>query len=339
MTPSEETVAAATGYNTAPQSWPADLEITVEYCTRSPFHARYDPDKYLHIFEMVRDAFLARSAQTKIAGNPFTGRRQIVREYDKYGPLQEEVDLPRLGAFEVSVNSAQTGCVTIFSKLELRRWPNPPILVVQVDRLLRGEPLLQPLPPRDRGDSNSPRKPVPQATESSSYWMQKTNTTSTASTPRSPRSPERSEAVKTSPKVSPKKVKASPKKRTSGNKETSSTQEAVRPAADSKGEGVASATRPKTAESNSEFEDAQYGADDFEGDESGEGSSCFGTKVWMPGAAKEEKWEEDIPSRSGSKNENLEERVMKVQSPVQAMAWNTNVEGSGKAMTAAKAAK
>lgn len=37
-----------------------------------------------------------------------------------------------------------------------------------------------------------------------------------------------------------------------------------------------------------DLEDNGYG-EDFE--ESGEGSSCYGTKVWMPGAVKSEKWE------------------------------------------------
>lgn len=38
-----------------------------------------------------------------------------------------------------------------------------------------------------------------------------------------------------------------------------------------------------------DLEDTAYGDDAFE--ESGEGSSCYGTKVWMPGAVKSEVWE------------------------------------------------
>jgi hypothetical protein len=66
-------------------------------------------------------------------------------------------------------------------------------------------------------------------------------------------------------------------------------QELPQPAAEPKG---AADTNPPVVESTSFDEDAQYGVDDFEGDESGDGS-LYGTKVWMPGDAKEEKFEEE----------------------------------------------
>lgn len=276
--------------------WPQELEICIEYCTRNVFHARYDADKYMVYFQSVSDAFLARSAQTKIVGNPFTGKRRIWKAFDKYGPLTEDVDLPRLGAFEVTVNSEATGCVTIFSKLDTRRWPNPRILTVQVDRLLRKEPLLQPLPsqsPRN-DESRSPRKQSPRVIE---YGLPATNLSSTdlastksvtsqASTARSPCSPEREKAAPSAPAP-----RMSSKKSDTGNKKDGSGGQGS-PKASVDSTGVDEAARLR-ATSNEEVEDAQYGGDDFEGEESGDGSSCFGAKVWMPGAAKEEKWENE----------------------------------------------
>jgi hypothetical protein len=178
-----------------PEEWPPELEICVEYCTRSVYHARYDPDKYIKYFNLVEDEFRARSAPTKIVGNPFTGRRRVWKVFDKFGPLAEDIDVPRLGSFEVTVNSEQTGQVTIFSKLETRHWPNPRILVIQVDRLLRGETLLQPLP-----TGNSPRKRIQNDTGTS--WAQNASPRSNTS-PRSNASPERT--PKPTPLTSPKK--------------------------------------------------------------------------------------------------------------------------------------
>lgn len=289
MATSEETDVPSTEEDVAPQAaeaspkanewqgmepWPSELEICVEYCTRSAFHARHDPEKYNYYFGMVEEAFLIRSPQTKIVGNPFTGRS---RQWKAYGAMAQDVDLPRLGSFEVTVRSAQleekyaSGEVTVFSKLETRHWPNPRILVIQVDRLLRGEELLKPLPP-------SPRRKRQQNETSISYWSKQNF--SPQSTPRfqyEMPSPEKS-----SPRPSPKKV-------ASGRKEPA-VQQAAQPPTDSKG------TEQTVAETSEVFEESQYD-EEFEGDESGEGSSCVGTKVWMPGAAKEEKWEEDVPTK------------------------------------------
>lgn len=273
------------------EEWPPELEVCIEYCTRSPFHARYDPDKYVYYFNAVGDAFRTRSTLAKIVGNPCSGRKRVWKAFDKFGPLSEDVDVPRLGAFEVTVNSDKTGQVTIFSKLETRHWPNPRVLVCQVDRLLRGEPMIQPLPTRD-----SPRRR--RLNESSCYWAQKT--TSPTSTPREHASPERSE--KASPRPSPKKA-------ASGRKEAPPMRETAPVTADSK--GIANETQPATEPTTLFEEDVPYD-DGFEGDESGDGSSCLGTnKVWMPGAAKEEKWEEEPQKK--------EERKQKVDGTAQAV--------------------
>lgn len=279
QTPDAQTNAAAN----FTEDWPTGLEISVEYCTRSPFHARYDPDKYREYFQSVSDAFQSRSAQTKIVGNPFTGRRRVWNVFEG----AEEVEVPRLGAFEVTVNSEQTGEVNIFSKLETRHWPNLPVLVRQVDRLLRGEPLLQPTQ-----STESPRKRL----ENTSNTWQKSSTTPTA-TPRSPVSPERT--VADLPSVSPKKT--SPKKAASGRKEAPVTQEVESPPAAA--QGANNVSQPTTGVLN--LEDAQYGADEFEGDESGEGSSGLGAKVWMPGAARQEHWEVDQGENKDKPEENL----------------------------------
>lgn len=261
------------------EPWPPGLEICVEYCKRSAFHARHDPEKYAAYFSMVVEAIQLRSAQTKIVGNEFEGRSRMWKAFDKLGPLAQEQDIPRLGAFEVTVRSEQLGEVTIFSKLETRHWPNPRILILQVDRLLRGEPLLKPVAsPRKKRNPN----------ETSYYWSQKSY--SPQATPRSNVSPERTPRVeKSSPQASPKKDR----KAASGKKE-SPAPEAAPPPSDSK--GMADANETAASASNT-FEDAQYEEEGFEGDESGDGSSGLGgTKVWMPGAAKEEKWEEDLPN-------------------------------------------
>lgn len=258
------------------ETWPPELEICVEYCTRRPFHARYDPDKYEDYFQAVSDIFRARCGQTKIVGNPFTGRCKVWGAYDKFGSIAEEVDLPRLGAFEVTMNCEQTGHITIFSKLETRRWPNLRVLVIQVDRALRGEPLLQPVASPLDG-SHSPRKRIAQVTELNSSSFQKSSA-STASTPRSPLSPDRTSAP----------TKASHKRVTPGGKEASVTsRKKSEPAVDLSGVGIPSQT-DAAADPYADFEES------FEGDESAGDSSCFGgTKVWMPGATKSEKWEEE----------------------------------------------
>lgn len=277
------------------ESWPPELEIYIEYCMRTAFHARYDPDKYMEYFQLVRDAFLVRSAQTKIVGNPFKGRTKMWKSFDNFGGLPDDVDVPRLGAFEVTAKSAQTGCVTIFSKLETRRWPNPRILVLQVDRLLRGEALLNPLPSTS---GHSPRKGAPysprQTEQGASATSWSASKSSVSSPPRSPRSPERTAANTTMPRPSSKKS-------TAGRTEAPITQEAAKPvlpiatATESPGPYMAAPVPALLAldtskeifnTSKEDLEDNGYG-EEFE--ESAE--SCYGTKVWMPGAVKSENWE------------------------------------------------
>jgi len=308
-------------------TWPPELEICIEYCMRTAFHARYDPDKYTEYFQLVRDAFHVRSAQTKIVGNPFTGRTKMWTSLNSFGGLQDNVEFPRLAAFEVTVKSLQTGSVTIFSKLETRRWPNPRVLVLQVDRLLRGETLLNPLPsarghsPR-KGALYSPRQTEQGATATS--WG--ASKSSVSSPPRTPRSPERTAANTTMPR--PGSKKSSP-----GRTEAPITQETVQPvppivtAMESTGPDMATPPSAHLAldtskevfrtisPSKEDLEDNGYG-EDFE--ESGEGSSCYGTKVWMPGAVKSEKWENweadvvseqqlDVTAKPGEAKQRLEQ--------------------------------
>jgi len=305
MLQSAQTSPGALALALETQSWPLDLEICIEYCTRSPFHSRYDLDQYVRYFELVSEAFRMRWAQTKIVGNPFTGRRKIWISSDQFGQISEEVEMPRLGAFEVSVNCAQTGCVTIFSKLDNRRWPNPRILVLQVDRLLRGEDMLQALPPSSaRGSSRSPRKPSPSKSVgggTARSWTGPKTGASAGSSPRTPRSaaatsPERSNTAPAplgaSPPSSRKAGRKDKDKDKDKDKEVPVAQDSAPPRADSRGVAAdaafAATALPRVDGAASEF-------DDFE--ESGEGSSCFGTKVWMPGASMNEKWEDEESSQ------------------------------------------
>jgi len=281
------------------EEWPSDLEVCIEFCTRSAFHARYDPDKYLAYYQMVGDAFRVRSAQTKIVGNPFVGRYKLATPNEQFG---QEADLPRLGAFEVSVNSEKFagGRQAIFSKLESRRWPNPRVLILQVERLLRGEPLLQPLPPPldENGlQIQSPRRTLPRPNKDGSYGSPRSpaSTWSSASPPRAPPAPS---SATTSP--------SKPKK--PGRKEASATQETRPATGDSKGasKGALSASEPHTAEQLPATGLEEPYEAEFEGEDSADNSSGCGPKVWMPGAARQEKWEEEEASENaGNQNETV----------------------------------
>lgn len=311
------------------KEWPEDLQISVEYCIRSPFHARYDPEKYKEYFEMVRDVFSSRNPQMKIVGNP-EGQKKPTKSFDTFGTsiIQESTDMPRLGAFEVTVNSSEKGLgAVIFSKLETRRWPDPRILVKQVERLLANKPMLQPLvPPIDPETGvRSPRKPArppalaqrdkiqmasgimppPSPSAASSARSQppaETTSPRPKSTPTAPSAPKPKKSGRRDPPVlqeascptsaSPAKPKSPPKKPGSAGSPKPGSAKAQAAHAKATPTTPASAKSAADASPATDIHESFEDYDAFEGEESAEGSSGC-QKVWMPGAAKEEKWESE----------------------------------------------
>jgi selT/selW/selH-like putative selenoprotein len=126
----------------------SDIEVSIEYCTRSTFHTKHNPEKYADYFNEVKDALFKRFNHIRVTGNPenpMSGRRAFGIA-DHLGPLKD-VSKPRLGSFEVTVTHGSTGTKSIFSKLESGRWPKPEGLVRAVERALEGDSL-PPLTPR-----------------------------------------------------------------------------------------------------------------------------------------------------------------------------------------------
>jgi len=126
----------------------SDVEVSIEYCTRSSFHTKHNPEKYADCFNEVKDALFKRFNHIRVRGNPdvpVSGRRAFTLT-DCLGPLKD-VSKPRLGSFEVMLTHGTTGTKSVFSKLESGRWPNPDGLVRAVERVLSGDSL-PPLTPR-----------------------------------------------------------------------------------------------------------------------------------------------------------------------------------------------
>jgi len=127
----------------------SDLEVSIEYCTRSTFHTKHNPEKYAGYFNEVKDALFKKFNHISVKGNPeepASGRRAFDLK-DQLGPMKD-VSRPRLGSFEVTVTHGSTGTRTVFSKLESGRWPKPERLVRAVEKALEGDtlPCLSPIP-------------------------------------------------------------------------------------------------------------------------------------------------------------------------------------------------